>query len=38
MRFSLEAYIGPVLTEEVIQFQLPAAKSFNDPAGQPQSL
>jgi hypothetical protein len=35
MRFSQEAYIDPVLTEEVTQFQLPAAKSVKFPAEKP---
>ena len=36
MRFSQEAYIDPVLTEEVIQLQIPAANFVSVPAGQPQ--
>jgi hypothetical protein len=38
MSFSQETYIDSVLTEEIFQFQLPAAKTIKFPAGQPQSF
>ena len=35
MSFSQEAYIDPMLNEEVIQFHLSAANAILVPAGQP---
>jgi hypothetical protein len=35
MVFSLEAYINPVFTKEVIQLHLSAAHAIRFPAGQP---
>jgi hypothetical protein len=35
MSFSQETYINSVLTEEVSQFQLPAANTISISAGQP---
>jgi len=33
-----EAYVDPILPEEVIQFQLPAADTIGVPVGQPQGF
>ena len=38
MRLSQETYVDSVLTEVIIQFQLPAANYINVPAGQPQGF
>jgi hypothetical protein len=38
MCFSKDTYINSVLTEEVIQFQPPAANSITIPAGQQQGF
>ena len=37
MHLSEEAYIDPVMTEEVIKFQLPVANAISVQTGQPQS-
>jgi hypothetical protein len=38
MRLSQEAYIDSVLAEEIIQFQIPVAKSVSYPADQPKGF
>ena len=38
MRLSQEAYIDSVLVEEMIQFQIPVAKSVKFPADQPKGF